>query len=192
MAVSEDAQKIRRTYGRGLIDGLRAAGVANAEEIMNSARMKSIEAGLTGIARKVLDAVSETEPRTVTQIITPMRRGTGAYPDKHIVEGCLASLIDSRMIRGSGSDAFLRIPMKTEPVLVSVSAASTSAPVPTPTPVPAAEPPSTMDRLAQLAATLRVLASEAENIALDIESQIQKAQVDIGKLRQLQELLKGL
>lgn len=187
MAVSEEAKKVRRTYSRGLHEGLRLAGFTSKEDAMNNARMRAIEQGLSGIAKKVLEAVPIENEWTTSQIITEMRRVTGAYPDKHVVDGCISALMDSKLIKEASHGHYTRVMSKPEPepqsqpMLVSVSQ-----------PVPEPQPEMPMDRLAKLAEDLRKLATTAEDIALDIEAQIQKARADTAKFKQLQELLKGV
>lgn len=184
MAVSEEAKKVRRTYARGLHEGLRLAGFTNKEDAMNNARMRAVEQGLSGIAKKVLDAVPIEGEWTTSQIITEMRRTTGSYPDKHIVDGCISALLNSKLIKEPKYGHFTRVPSKPE-----------AEPMIAPAPVPQvveSKPELPMDRLAKLAEDLRKLATTAEDIALDIEAQIQKAQTDTAKFKQLQELLKGV
>ena len=49
-----------------------------------------------------------------------------------------------------------------------------------------------LSRMADLAKSLRSIAAEAEEIALDMEARANQLHNDTAKLRQLQELLKGL
>ena len=47
-------QKVRRIFGRGMLEGVRVAGIPNPEEfLMNQKRMRSVVAGLNGVATKV-------------------------------------------------------------------------------------------------------------------------------------------
>ena len=52
--------------------------------------------------------------------------------------------------------------------------------------------PSTMDRLAHIAASLRNLAKDVEDAAIEIEERIGKTETDASKLRQLQEIIKSI
>lgn len=157
---------------------------------MNNARMKSIEAGLSGIAKKVLAVIPVNAAWNSSQIITEIRRTTGSYPDKHVVDGCLEKLWHSGLIVESRAKGFYsRIPHKADATVSEEQATPPGGNATSTQHQPVANP-TTMDRLAQLAADLRELAQDAENIALDIEDDLQKARAGMAKFLQIKELFK--
>lgn len=68
---------------------------------MNQARLSSLLEGLSGIALKVYEAVPIAETWTKKQIAAELMR-TGVRTDLRIIEGCLASLVDRKLIRERG------------------------------------------------------------------------------------------
>ena len=87
-------QKVRRIFGRGMLEGVRAAGIPNPEEfLMNQKRMRSVVAGLNGVATKVLSAVPLVEDWTLNQIAAELHRQDKGYT-LDVVEGSLAKLLE--------------------------------------------------------------------------------------------------
>lgn len=181
----------KRAYGRGLFDGLRMAGIENPETFMNNARQKAIEDSLTGIARKVYEATPLNEQWSAQQICTELFR-TGHRTDLHTVSGCLNSLIASGLIREATRNGFTRVAPKPQPQLAAVQ----EQPQPASEPSKPADPLSRLASLAEkaraLSGDLKTLATEIESAALDVESRIELEHADTAKLRQLQQILKGL
>jgi hypothetical protein len=201
---AERTASLRKVYGRGFYDGVRSAGAHNSGDAMQAAKMERIEKSVSGIARKVLDAVPVSEPWPASKIIGEMVRMTSSSPDFKIVMGCLSTLADQGLVREPKKGEFQRV--KPRPALSAVSTPDGLAEEPTeptePTkladdlPLAPAEP---MDRLASLAGTLRELsakvtamAKEVEDVALSVEERIQRIHADTEKLRQLQSLLKSI
>lgn len=194
----EDAGKHRRSYGRGMFDGLRMAGIDNPEEFVNNAKLKSVESGLTGMAKKVLDSVPIAEAWTRQQISQELAR-KGSNPESRVVGGCLDSLVASGLVREPRPGNFVRAPEKPRIVedeskeqavagkwmdrLKEVKQSNSADP---------------MTELAELAGELRAMANAAtkmatriEDVALAAESRVQQINADSAKLKQLQELLRG-
>lgn len=73
--------------------------------------------GQTGIAKKVYECVPISEPWRSFQVLTALRNMTGSTPDVRIVQGCLRDLVDSGLIRRTGTDHYQRIQVekKTKP-----------------------------------------------------------------------------
>lgn len=167
---------------------------------MNAAKMKQVEIGLTGIARKVLDAVPIADSWQPHTIASEIKRATGSAPEIKIVNGCLESLKASGLVREPTRGKWIRVCAKerTEAreapniavesnvldmnrILTAVDVASVDR-----------KPVGPMDRLAAVAGELRSLAHVVEEIACDVEQSMQQANEKTAKLRQLQELLRGL
>ncbi len=79
---------------------------------MNQARLSSLLHGLSGIALKVYEAVPITEIWTKKQITAELIR-SGVHTDMRTIEGCLAKLVDKKLIRergigGASGGAFTR------------------------------------------------------------------------------------
>jgi len=160
---------------------------------MNNTRLKAIEDGQTGIAKKVLSVVPLTEAWTMKQIVMEIAR-VGSCPDPRIVEGCLSTLKDAGLIKEPKRGEFIRVRVKdeAEPEERTVVAIKSQ-------PFALVESKRPLDRMATLAARMRntaaemkVMADEAEEVALAFEEEVNKASKDGAKLKQLQELLRGL
>lgn len=147
---------------------------------MNSnARMRAIEEGQTGIAKKVLASVPIQETWTAHQIISDIAR-SGSRPDPHIVEGCLNTLCDSGLVRERPRGYFQRVKPKEEKVASIASAPQQKEPI---------DP---LAKLGNIASSLRTLADELEDVALAIEEKHAGATEELAKLRQLKTLLRDL
>lgn len=108
MSVTPGEQSRRASYGRGVIEGLRMAGVPNPGDFMNAQKLARIESGLNSIAKKVLEAVPISEPWTKSQIVAEMRRA-GSQVDMRVLEGCLSTLADSGPIKEPTRGSFVRV-----------------------------------------------------------------------------------
>ena len=95
-------QKVRRIFGRGMLEGVRVAGIPNPEEfLMNQKRMRSVVAGLNGVATKVLAAVPLAEDWTLNQIAAELHRQDKGYT-LDVVEGSLAKLLEVGLVKVHG------------------------------------------------------------------------------------------
>jgi len=180
-APSLDIQQQRRIYGRGLYDGLKQAGIENPKEFMNSAKQKSIEEGLTGIAKKVYDTMPIGEEVKAHVVVAAIAK-LGSRPDYQVVAGCMKSLAESGLVRKITDEVYLRLPPK--PKLVR----SDAAPI---EPQPPAEE-TTLEKIARAATSLRETADELDAIALEAEEALKNASAENAKLVQLKALLKDL
>ena len=94
--------KVRRIFGRGMLEGVRAAGIPNPEEfLMNQKRMRSVVAGLNGVATKVLSAVPLVEDWTLTQIGAELHRQGFTYTFD-VVEGSVGKLLEVGLVKTNG------------------------------------------------------------------------------------------
>lgn len=189
MALSPNEQSRRATYGRGICEGLRMAGIANPGAFMNANKMARIESGLNTMAVKVLEAVPLQEAWNKAQIVGELHR-TGCGAGRDVVDGCLTTLKDRGAIKEPKPGHYQRVAVR-QPV-----SANDPAPVATVhTLQPAAPAPSsddTLSRFANLGALLRRAADECDSLALEVEERVKDAGKDGAKLRQLQAILKGL
>lgn len=199
-AEEKHATPFQRTYGRGVFDGLKLAGVTNPGEVMNNARMRAIENGLNGLAKKVYAIIPVDQPVSVSDIIR-LCAEKGSKIDHRVGQGCIATLIDKGLVRGAERDTFQRVPPK--PVIVRPGKDEPSDPADAATPAPAddqaAKDASPLERLAALEGKVRTvsteltaLAHELGNVAVDVEEFVERVKTDNAKVAQLKELLKSL
>lgn len=200
-----DRQKaIRRAYGRGYWDAMRFMEGMD----VNESKHKSIVSNLSGIAKKVYDAVPDGESWDAKAIIAEMQRMLGTKPDFRVVEGCLESLKVSGLLKESPPRMFVRLAIKTKEEKPDVK--------PEVKPVETKPVETKMDPITQLstlAATLRErsrhvnamlmqldameteltrFADEIEKAAIAFDDQIKLAGEEAKKFRQIQQLLGGL
>lgn len=193
-------KKTGRIYGRGFADGLRKAGL-NPDEHMNKHLRNELSLdGMSGVAKKVFEFVPIGEAWNSTRIGSEIARVTNATVDRKTLDGCLSALTEAKLIRETSRGLFQRAPEKprmVEPLLPRLIRGD----MPGVAQDEAAQPPAptgnALDRLAaaahrmrELAGEYTALANEVENIALDAEKQIEAAQQDGEKARQLRALLK--
>lgn len=191
MPVTDHERARRATFGRGVAEGLRLAGVPNPGILMNNAKLARLESGLNTMARKVLEAVPMQQPWHKDQIVAEMRR-TGSNAGRDVIEGCLATLTARGLAKEQPRAHFIRAaarppapPQPADPIMQ----ANPSTPSATSAATPA---PDTLGRLANLGVLLRRAAEECDAIALEVEERVQAAGEDGDKLRQLQALLKSI
>lgn len=178
---------------------------------MNHARLASLYAGLTGIAKKVAEAVPKNAPWTINEILGELRR-TGANAEKRIVTGCLSTLVDIGLVREPTPGHFVRITAKTiAPSHPPQPPRERAAPeekkmTPTEKPVAAAQvkpagapsrdPIETLTTIAvqlrSIGASANALAKQIDDAAVDVDDALQRKELELTKLRQLQDLLKSI
>lgn len=176
--------------------------------MMSQARFNAIYSGQTAIAKKVYDAVPIADTWSIPQIIGELER-TGFRHEYRSVAGCLATLLNAGLVQDTGKGRFCREPIREKtptpkeesmkpapvpPVAVSIapvslaSLAAQSAPSKSP-----------IDRLGELAArvtamaiSLKDLAAEISDAAIDAEAQFEQNETAMAKVKQLQSILKSL
>lgn len=158
---------------------------------MNQSKLDSIERHITHQARKVLEATPIQEPWPTKQIIAELAR-QGANYDPRMVQGCLESNRVAGLIREPAPGFFIRItappkPKKVAPmpseIVVEESTVIQEQPLPK---------KDTLEKLADLSATLRTLALNLDDLAIEVEERIAKVDEGAAKLRQLHQLLKSI
>jgi hypothetical protein len=160
---------------------------------MNSARLRSVEDGLTGIAKKVLGALSFAEFKTQHEIGAELAR-QGHRADRNIISGCLQSLTRSGLVR-EWEGRYRRIQFEDKKPMNSVIA----MPVParqtkeTPADVPAIIKPQDLpERMSSVASVLRSAALEIDAIAIAMIDREQDKAKEMEKLHQLKALLASI
>ena len=173
--------KLRRTYGRGFLDGLRAAGVDDPENFMNTTKVQAAVLGQTGVARKVYDVVPFDTPAPATALIAAMRE-RGQRLEFSVLEGCLATLKAAKLIKETSGGFFRETPRIRTP--------SKAAPLPPESPTPVETPQDPLSRIAVIAAAMRNFAQQLDDIALEVHEKTTKTDSASEKLKQLRDLLK--
>jgi hypothetical protein len=196
-------QKLNRVYGRGFHDGMKAAIDEPTKELtMNESRFNAVYRGVSEQAKKVYQAVPLNEAWSMQQIMAELIRTTGQR-EHRVVSGCLNSLRDLGLVREVSPGSWMRIEVRAK-----VATTNTEPETPKKEPeVPAsntkpAEEKSNITPLERIGGlttqvlaiikSMQQLAADIEVAALDVEEQIEKIQKDSARLKQLQELLKGL
>jgi len=157
---------------------------------VNSARLRSVEDGLSGIAKKVLAALAFAEFKTQHEIGAELVR-QGQRADRNIISGCLQSLTRSGLVR-EWEGRYKRIQFEDKKPMNSVVAMPhTARQKPSQEPVPA-PPPDLPERMAAAANSLRALALEVDAIAVAMIDREQAQAVEVAKLAQLKALLSSI
>lgn len=196
MTVGAIEQSRRVSFGRGVIEGLRMAGVQNPGDVMNAAKLARIESGLNSMAKKVLGAVPIQTPWSKEQIVSELRRA-GATVDRAVVDGCLINLCERGVVKEPARGTFVRViarlitPATEEIQNVPTATVTARTNAPASQSQAAPERDDSLSRLANVAALLRRAADEIDGIALDVETRVQAAGKEGETLRQLKALLTG-
>lgn len=185
--IAEGAPKYGRVYMRGVFDGLRKAGITDVEQFMNAAKMKQVESGLTGIARKVLEAVPINDSWQAHTIANEIKRMTGSAPEIKMVNGCLDSLKASGLVREQVRGKWIRVAIKDHE-----AASDPATPINVVELRKSADQPTARELLSQVALAMMDLAAKVEDVATEIDKAERRNEEKTAKLRQLQELLRGL
>lgn len=147
---------------------------------------------LSAIAQKVYAAVPASEPWSMTCIHSEIQRLGGSTRDSRIVHGCLNTLKESGLIEEPARGTFIRSairPIKTKEAPATQPTMKDEAQMTAPI---QKQPRKPMEILSELALRCKSLADEIETAALEIDEYVSAKDVDSGKLKQLQALLKGL
>lgn len=185
--MSDVSPKHCKVYAAGFYDGLRKSGIEDVEGFMNAARLKQVENGLSGIARKVLEAVPIADQWQAHTIASEIKRATGSAPEIKIVNGCLESLKSSGLVREPTRGKWIRVSTKEH---AGADDEQTPAKV-----VELRKQPAELtarEMLSQVAIAMMDLAAKVEDVANEIDKAEKRNEEKTAKLRQLQELLRGL
>lgn len=150
--------------------------------------------GVTTTAGKVLSAVPIQEQWSREQIVAELRR-SGQSLAVNVIHGCLDNLRGRGLITEPVSGRFIRVTAKprTSPA-VTEDQAEDDMPAPIKTPAASSAPTElpALGRLADLAQRARAIASEMEDVALEVQQQIDAINAKSAKLQQLGALLKEI
>lgn len=211
--------------GAFTVDRSRADGLDSNCRACNKIRYQTMKLrkeqvrvnGLTGVIRKVYDAVPMQTPWNAHEIGQELFRTGKSGVDAHTLKGCLNSLSKYGMVREPTRGYFMRLP-PSKPVEEPTDldsllddlfpdqepAATQEKEVAAPT----QQEPTTMqttkqetpiEKIGRLASTvqamqstLKQLASDIDTVAIEVEEMFSSRDAETAKLRQLQALLKSL
>ncbi|MCY1298549.1 hypothetical protein D9M68_696970 [compost metagenome] len=170
---------------------------------MTPSKQQATLQGCTAIARKVYDAVPIQDAWQPIQIKNALATSTRSSTDLHVVRGCLRVLVESGLVREHPHGHYRRIEVReTKPythmeIVMPESNVTKTAQQPTQS---EQSPIEILGELAgqittlanEFAARMKKLAAAAEEAALAIEQERETNDENLGKLRQLQALLKSL
>jgi hypothetical protein len=153
---------------------------------------------LNAPVKKVYEAVPASEAWTSTQIIGEISRLGYSMRDSKAIIGCLDTLKRQGLIQEPERGSFIRVEVKETTTFDKFIEETKEKTMANSKPVTQIKQ-SNLDRLISLsekanglAAQMKSMATELENVALEIEAEIQENSTSSQKLKQLQELLKGL
>lgn len=193
--MDDPRQGHRKIYAKGYFDGMAAA-----EGSMTPSRYQANLNGQTSVARKVFELVPIKEAWTALEIVAALNRATKSSMDFKVLQGCLNTLKESGLVREPKRGHFQRVEVKekAEEKMVDFNArpiVTPRLPVSAPS-VPAKTPIEILSeisgRLVGVNAEIKRIASDIETAALVIEEGMAANEENLGKLRQLQSILKSL
>ena len=166
--------------------------------MISQTRFKQVHNTLNAPVKKVYEAVPASEAWTSTQIIGEISRLGYSMRDSKAIIGCLDTLKRQGLIQEPERGSFIRVEVKETTTFDKFIEETKEKTMANSKPVTQIKQ-SNLDRLISLsekanglAAQMKSMATELENVALEIEAEIQENSTSSQKLKQLQELLKGL
>jgi hypothetical protein len=166
--------------------------------MISQTRFKQVHNTLNAPVKKVYEAVPASEAWTSTQIIGEISRLGYSMRDSKAIIGCLDTLKRQGLIQEPERGSFIRVEIKETTTFDKFIEETKEKTMATSKPVTQIKQ-SNLDRLISLsekanglAAQMKSMATELENVALEIEAEIQENSTSAQKLKQLQELLKGV
>lgn len=154
---------------------------------MNHDRAQNILTGQSNLARRVFDAVPKQDFWSVLQISNEMHRKEPHGLSKGEITGCLRSLVDAGLVAEAG---VLTFRSNVKPPKLSMP--DKEATVTAPTPKKPKEPKTIMERMLELADTLRTAAEQIDNLAMEVDSAIVDAGKGSERLKTLQATMRSL
>ena len=153
--------------------------------MISASQFERRHSALSVNCKKVYAAVPISEPWSVSYILSEIQRLSSFTSNMRVVTGSLNALKASGLILEPEPSLFVRAPIKPpkspdEITTTEEEDMSKAAPI---------EKPAI---LSELATRCKALADEIETAALEIDEYVTAKDVDAGKLKQLQALLKGL
>jgi len=168
--------------------------------VISKTRFKQLFNTLNAPVKKVYDGVPVSEPWSTTLIIGEIARLGYSMRDPKAIIGCLDTLKRQGLITEPTRGSFVRVEVKENPTIEAPKPIEETREKIMATSKPVTQiKQSNLDRLLilsdkanGLAAQMKTLASELENVSLEIEAEIQENLNSAQKLKQLQDLLKGM
>lgn len=161
--------------------------------MVQTQRLARATEALTGVAKRVLDAVPIGEPWTATAISAEVARH-GSRVDFNILLGCLNTHKSAGLVKEPMTQYFQRVAV-TMPAPKPASAANVVA-LPMTEKLTEREPLESIgamsQRLREAGRALIMWAEDLERLGLEFEGRVDSAGKDGEKLRQLQAILKSL
>lgn len=185
--MTDDAAKVRRVYGREFVNGVKVG-----KEIamgLSQARARELEQGMSGIERKVYEALGFVEPMSPQAVCGAVFRATNSRPGIHIVEGCLGGLAERGLAKRTAQGLYLREPVKDrpEPKLQVVPAMPSSTPPITTEPATAESP---LDGIRRISLEIVERLDAIEKLAVQVEAEHQRDRARIERADKLASMLK--
>jgi len=185
VGTDDDAEaKRRKAYGRGFYEAARAAGL-DPGDLMNEAKIQRQEQALTAIEQKVYYAIPTEEAWSRHQIIGEAFKRTGAHLDARVVDGCIADLLDRKLIVAEG-ERLRRVAPKARVVVTPKPNGPVEQAAPPPVEVPPLPP--ALEVLSALSADLRALADRFDAAAIGIAGELERNAKEAEKFQQLKGL----
>lgn len=200
----------KKIYGRGFHDGKAAAEKEMKEKSnMNAKRFNSIMAGLTGMPRKVYEAIPIAEQWQEHKILLELSRA-GIQIDTRSLQHCINSLIGQGLVFGNSKDGYFKeAPPEPKQKIEGPSREALIVPIIKPAEAPPAAPDEACAGDAEKQSPIDIMADLEEHVtnainalndlrdglvsaSVAIEERFAECESRSAKLAQLQQLLKGL
>lgn len=162
--------------------------------MMSESKFQRIFDTQTSVAKKVYNVVPKQDVWAVQQINAELNRLQQSI-DFHILGGVLDSLVRAGLIQEVGKGRFMREPIRKKAVPAEKPQPQEVKMPPAPSQAVAQK--TALDKLIELSKAIETLgkaaamyAKQLEDIALEVEEQIEKGSAEMKNLRQLRALLK--
>jgi len=187
--MDEDRNRHRKVYAKGYFDGLEAGRTE-----MTPARFQSVFSGQSTVAKKIFEMVPIQEAWAPVQISSALTRVTKSTVDRRVLDGCLTALKDAGLIKEPRRGEFQRIEVreKEEAKVPKTEVATFVGTIASTPKSPIAILSTIAARLGAVNDEVKKIASDIETAALVIEEDMTENEENLGKLRQLQSILKSL
>jgi len=161
---------------------------------MSPERMKAKLQGMSSAATKVFEVVPIQTAWSQNEIYRTLNEITRSTMDTHIFRGCLNTLKEAGLIREPSRGHFQKIAIKEKKEKDMTSPSPKTAPLALPTKPTKPDQPKAnpLDLLSDIAGKLRAVADDIDSAAIAIDESIAESAENLGKLKQLQSILKSL
>ena len=163
-------------------------------ESMRYHKFKAIYNGMTTVQKKVYEAIPISEAWDSVKIKNELQR-TGGYTENRIMMGCINGLISSGLVKEVGKGFFQREPVteKAETIIEKEQQKEETQIMPQRSNTDPIEKIANLTiKTNDIMAAIKSLASDIETVAIEVQASFEKQGKDSERLKQLQQLLKGL